>query len=148
MTEPRAGTGPDIKLVLPPEPQSSSRRDKTRPVRKHRHVTKSVYYDKAAEFAASTGSTLPIIAVDMLPSVLSQMTVDTAWVHDEEAVRPFLANMTVKHDKEYLQAVVMAVRETIAESKKASLNASSGGGNGWLWLFCVRENRGFLLQSR
>ena len=35
----------DVRLVLPPEP-NSAKGTKGRPVRKHRHVTKSVYYEK------------------------------------------------------------------------------------------------------
>lgn len=35
----------DIKLILPPEPLTS-RPSKGKPVRKHRHATKTLYYDK------------------------------------------------------------------------------------------------------
>ena len=35
----------DIRLILPPEP-NTAKGTKGRPLRKHRHVTKSVYYDK------------------------------------------------------------------------------------------------------
>lgn len=40
-------TGPevDIRLVLPPEP-FTSRPGKGKPIRKHRHTTKSVYHQK------------------------------------------------------------------------------------------------------
>ncbi|RXK39365.1 PEK/GCN2 protein kinase [Tremella mesenterica] len=124
-----------IKLVLPPEPQSS--KGKSKPVRKHRHVTKGVYYDKASEFSITTQSNLPILAVDLTPSFLSQLIVDPSWITEDEIWRSFLINMN-NTDKEYAGSVRKAVNEMILNN----------GGKSLLWLFSVREGRGFLLQPK
>ncbi|ORX40873.1 kinase-like domain-containing protein [Kockovaella imperatae] len=119
----------DIRLVLPPEP-NSAKGTKGRPVRKHRHVTKTVYYDKASEFAESTRSTLPIVGVDLAPSILAQMALESSWLSDEEAWRTLLAPFSTA-DRRYVESI----RDAIVDIK------SKSEGDGWLWLFGVRDNK-------
>lgn len=132
-----AASKPDaeIKLVLPPEPLTS-RPVKGKPVRKHRHVTKAVYYDKAADFAVSVKSSLPVIGVDLSAEMLSAMTLDTAWVRDDEAWRAITHPQLPTSERRYADQVRDAVRE----------HSSATGGP--VWLFSVREARGFLLQIK
>lgn len=122
----------DIRLVLPPEPLSS-RQNKGKPVRKHRHVTKTVYYDKAADFAASVKSTLPVLGVDLATDMLCHLSLDLNWVTDDEAWRQ-VTHTLPSSERSYADQVRTAVQE----------HKQSAGGN--LWLFSVREARGFLLQ--
>ncbi|KAK8850742.1 hypothetical protein IAR55_004662 [Kwoniella newhampshirensis] len=158
----------DIKLVLPPEPVTS-KGTKGRPVRKHRHGTKSVYYDKASEFASQTHSTLPILGVDLTLPLLCQMTLDTSWLSDDEVWRSLLAKEGVSTgDRRYAEMVRDAVKERkggagisaggLGVGGPGAIGgiggggATGGGGNGvgasggWIWLFSVREAKGFLLQ--
>ncbi|WVF67821.1 hypothetical protein IAT40_002582 [Kwoniella sp. CBS 6097] len=133
-----------IKLVLPPEPMSS-KGTKGRPVRKFRHGTKSVYYEKASEFATRTGSKLPILGIDLPLPMLCQMTLDNAWVGDDEAWRSVLAKEAISNsDKRYADSVREAVRSL--RSTNALANGASSS-SGWMWLFSVREAKGFLLQG-
>ncbi|KAI9637172.1 kinase-like domain-containing protein [Dioszegia hungarica] len=123
----------EIKLVLPPEP-NSAKNTKGRPVRKHRHTTKSIYYEKAEEFATRVGTHLPVIAIDLEPALISRLTVSTAWVQDDEQWRGILAELRAS-ERKYADTVRTAVKD-------------AKGGNGWIWLFSVREGKGFLLQTR
>lgn len=125
----------EIKLVLPPEPLTS-RPVKGKPVRKHRHVTKSVYYDKATDFSASVKSSLPVIGVDLSAEMLSAMTLETTWVRDDDAWRSITHPQLPTSERRYADQVRDAVRE----------HQSTTGGP--VWLFSVREARGFLLQIR
>ncbi|WVQ95416.1 hypothetical protein IAU59_002513 [Kwoniella sp. CBS 9459] len=140
----------DIKLVLPPEPMSS-KGTKGRPVRKFRHSTKSVYYEKASEFAAQTGSNLPILGIDLPLPILCQMTLDTAWVNDDEAWRSLLARESISNtDKRYADSVRDAVKSCKSSESNglaSSISSNAGGPAGWMWLFSVREAKGFLLQG-
>lgn len=125
----------EIKLVLPPEPLTS-RPVKGKPVRKHRHVTKAVYYDKADDFATSVKSSLPVIGVDLSAEMLSAMTLETAWVRDDEQWRAITHPQLPTSERRYADQVREAVRE----------HAATTGGP--VWLFSVREARGFLLQIK
>nr|ODN99778.1 PEK/GCN2 protein kinase [Cryptococcus depauperatus CBS 7855] len=132
----------DIKLILPPEP-ATAKGTKGRPVRKHRHATKSVYYDKAAEFAAQTKSSLPVLGIDLPPFLLCQLTLDTAWVHDDEAWRAILSKEGIHpSDRRYADTI----REGVLHMKANSMDSGNGNECSWMWLFSVRDNRGFLLQ--
>ncbi|KAL7420933.1 eukaryotic translation initiation factor 2-alpha kinase [Cryptotrichosporon argae] len=120
----------NIKLVLPPEPVNFKPGQK-KPVRKFRHVTKSVYYDKAADFLAQVHSALPLIAVDLAAPLLAQLALDPAWVTDDEPWRAVLAALP-SAERAYAENVREAVRDTATK--------------GSCWLFALREGRGFLLQ--
>nr|XP_019050908.1 PEK/GCN2 protein kinase [Kwoniella bestiolae CBS 10118]OCF29838.1 PEK/GCN2 protein kinase [Kwoniella bestiolae CBS 10118] len=143
----------DIKLLLPPEPMSS-KGTKGRPVRKFRHGTKSVYYEKASDFALQTHSTLPILGVDLPPPMLCQMTLDTTWITDDEAWRSLLAKEGISTgDRRYAETVRDAVKERKSGGTVNGTlgSGASGGGaekgsSAWCWLFSVREAKGFLLQ--
>ncbi|ODN77808.1 hypothetical protein L202_04931 [Cryptococcus amylolentus CBS 6039] len=133
----------EIKLILPPEPVVS-KGSKGRPVRKHRHGTKSVYYDKASDFAAQTQSTLPLLGVDLPPLLLCQMALDMAWIKDDEVWRTLLAKEGIHAgDRRYAEAV----REGVQQMRAGTKGNGSGGNDGWMWLFSVRDNKGFLLQG-
>lgn len=125
----------DIKLVLPPEP-FTSRPVKGKPVRKHRHVTKVVYYEKAADFATSVKSTLPVIGVDLSAEMLGAMTLDAGWVRDDEQWRAITHPQLSTSERRYADQVRDAVRE----------HAAASGGP--VWLLGLREARGFLLQLK
>ncbi|WWC65005.1 uncharacterized protein I303_107619 [Kwoniella dejecticola CBS 10117] len=137
----------DIKLLLPPEPMSS-KGTKGRPVRKFRHGTKSVYYEKASDFALQTHSTLPILGVDLPLSMLCQMTFDTTWVNDDEAWRALLTKEGISTgDRRYAETVRDAVKDRKSNGlSNGSAGGQAGGNGGWCWLFSVREAKGFLLQ--
>jgi translation initiation factor 2-alpha kinase 4 len=126
-------TNVDIHLVLPPEPLTT-RGVKNKATRKYRHGTKAVYYEKADEFAANVQSALPIIAVDLAPDLLSSMTLETNWITDDEAWRTLTHSVLPNSERNYGAEVRRAVAE----------HAKSPGG--CVWLFSVREARGFLLQ--
>ncbi|WVQ86282.1 hypothetical protein IAT38_008450 [Cryptococcus sp. DSM 104549] len=136
-------TDVEIKLVLPPEPVNS-KGTKGRPVRKHRHGTKSVYYDKASDFAAQTRSNLPVLGVDFPPLFLCQLSLDTTWMTDDEAWRAIITKEGVHpgNDRRYADTVREAAREM---SEKGGKEQERDGG--WIWLFSVRDNKGFLLQA-
>ena len=82
----------------------------------------------ASEFAASTKSTLPIIGVDLAPSILAQMTLDTAWLIDDEAWRLLLTPFSTA-DRRYLESI----KEAVVDGK------GKAEGDGWVWLFSVRD---------
>ncbi|BEI98202.1 hypothetical protein CcaverHIS631_0305010 [Cutaneotrichosporon cavernicola] len=126
-------TNVEINLVLPPEP-FTTRGVKNKATRKYRHGTKSVYYEKADEFAASVKSTLPVIGVDLAPDLLSTMALETAWITDDEAWRTLTQPALPNSERGYAAEVRRAVVE----------HAKSTGG--CVWLFSVRDARGFLLQ--
>ena len=126
-----SGPEAEIRLVLPPEPLTS--RGKNKVVRKHRHGTKSVYYDKARDFATSVQSMLPVIGVDMPSEFLSQLAFDLGWIHDDDAWRTVLHTLPTS-DRGYANHM----REAVLDHCK------NPGGN--VWLFNVRDARGFLLQ--
>ncbi|OCF54570.1 PEK/GCN2 protein kinase [Kwoniella mangroviensis CBS 10435] len=136
----------DIKLLLPPEPMSS-KGTKGRPVRKFRHGTKSVYYEKASDFALQTHSTLPILGVDLPLSMLCQMTFDTSWISDDETWRSLLTKEGISTgDRRYAETVRDAVKERKMGGGAVNGTVGSGttgGGNkdnsAWCWLFSVRE---------
>ncbi|WRT70924.1 uncharacterized protein IL334_007923 [Kwoniella shivajii] len=142
----------DIKLLLPPEPVTS-KGSKGRPIRKFRHGTKSVYYEKASDFASQTNSTLPILGVDLPLPMLCQMTLDISWILDDEAWRGLLTKEGVSTgDRRYAETVRDAIKER-KSGGTANGTIGSGAGNGaekanigWCWLFSVREAKGFLLQ--
>ncbi|WVR08793.1 hypothetical protein IAU60_005851 [Kwoniella sp. DSM 27419] len=138
----------DIKLVLPPEPMTA-KGAKGRPVRKFRHGTKSVYYEKASDFAAQTGSPLPVLGVDLSSSMLCQMTYDLSWVTDDEAWRAIQTKEGISPgDRRYTESVREAVKgyKGAANGGGPSSSAAAKSENGWIWLFSVREAKGFLLQ--
>nr|XP_019007722.1 PEK/GCN2 protein kinase [Kwoniella pini CBS 10737]OCF46503.1 PEK/GCN2 protein kinase [Kwoniella pini CBS 10737] len=139
----------DIKLLLPPEPMSA-KGTKGRPVRKFRHGTKSVYYEKASEFALQTRSNLPILGVDLPLSMLCQMTFDTSWVNDDEAWRALLTREGISTgDRRYAETVRDAVKDRkLGGSANGSTGSSLNGSGDWCWLFSVREAKGFLLQIK
>ncbi|EAL17471.1 hypothetical protein CNBM1630 [Cryptococcus deneoformans B-3501A] len=145
----------EIKLILPPEP-ISAKGTKGRPVRKHRHGTKSVYYDKASDFATQTQSTLPVLGIDLPPLLICQLTLDTTWITDDEAWRSLLNKEGVHPgDRRYMESI----REGVQQMKTGGGGNGGGGGgsgsggggvggvgiigreNGWMWLFCVRDNK-------
>ncbi|OXG72558.1 eukaryotic translation initiation factor 2-alpha kinase [Cryptococcus neoformans Gb118] len=151
----------EIKLILPPEPMSA-KGTKGRLVRKHRHGTKSVYYDKASDFATQTQSTLPVLGIDLPPLLICQLTLDTAWITDDEAWRSLLNKEGVHPgDKRYMESIREGVQQMRAGGAGNGGGGGGGGGsgggggggvgsigreNGWMWLFSVRDNKGFLLQ--
>ncbi|WWC92548.1 uncharacterized protein L201_007507 [Kwoniella dendrophila CBS 6074] len=142
----------DIKLLLPPEPMTT-KGTKGRPIRKFRHGTKSVYYEKASDFALQTHSTLPILGVDLPPSMLCQMTLDMSWMTDDEAWRSMMTKEGIATgDRRYAETVRDAVKERKAggvANGQVGLGGGSGSDKGqgdWCWLFSVREAKGFLLQ--
>ncbi|KAL0241915.1 hypothetical protein I308_106089 [Cryptococcus tetragattii IND107] len=155
----------EIKLILPPEPMSA-KGTKGRPVRKHRHGTKSVYYDKASDFATQTQSTLPVLGIDLPPLLICQLTLDTAWITDDEAWRSLLNKEGVHPgDRRYMDSIREGVQQMRAGGGGTGSSGGGGGGggggsggagaggggsmgrdNGWVWLFSVRDSKGFLLQ--
>jgi translation initiation factor 2-alpha kinase 4 len=130
-----AGVEADIRLVIPDSLTSrgGGKHNKDPKIRKHRHGTKNVYYDKAGAFAQSVQSTLPVIGVDLPSELINSLAFDLHWIHDDDAWR------TVMHsvpggERKYTNAVREAVQ----------VHCKSPGGN--VWLFNVRDARGFLLQ--
>jgi hypothetical protein len=89
-----------------------------------------VYWEKASDFATSNKIQLPIIGVDLPLPLLSQLTLDVAWVTEEEPWRGVLASMTPP-DRKYAEQVREAVREVRKEN----------GGGGGMFLYSVREAR-------
>lgn len=124
----------DIRLVLPPEPMSSQSRTKGKTVRKYRHVTKTVYYDKAHDFALSVKSSLPVLGVDLPTDLLSRISHETGWVNSGDEWRSAVLSSLPTSERHYAEQVRDAVK---AHQKHP-------GGN--LWLFSVRDARGYLLQ--
>ena len=82
----------------------------------------------AADFATSVRSTLPVIGVDLSPELLGTLTLDTAWVNDDDAWRPTHAAMPTS-ERSYADTVRRAVQE----------HAKRPGGN--VWLYSVRDAR-------
>ncbi|ORY27989.1 hypothetical protein BCR39DRAFT_588886 [Naematelia encephala] len=151
--EPSRGQDLDVRLVLPPEP-IEKKGTKGRPVRKHRHVTKSVYYEKASEFLQHTKSTLPLYGLDLAPSLLSQLCLDPAWIWEDEPWRAILSSLQTP-ERRYVESVREAIRD--GSRKDASAATGTGGaagggvvpkGGGSVWLFSVRDAKGFLLQLK
>ena len=90
----------------------------------------------ASEFATSSGSTLPIIGVDLPITLLSKWTLDSTWIHDDEAWRGTLASISTS-DRRYADSVREAVQDAMRGKSDNGLAASKG----WMWLFSVREAR-------
>lgn len=92
-------------------------------------VLQSVYYDKTSEFATSTKSSLPIIAVDLPLPLLSRLTLHPEWVSDDEPFKSILASLATS-ERKYADTVREGVRKLVKED-----------GCGVFWLFGVREGR-------
>jgi len=133
------------------------------PKKLFRHGTKALYYEKARSFLALVRSPLPLVAVDVPAGVLSLMALEPAWLLDP-ADEP-AASTAWRAIKErsaaapgqaaYLARVRDALRERWGPSAQgghghppASSGPSGGGADeaGLVWLFGVRDERGFLLQ--
>lgn len=98
----------------------------------------------AVEFATTTRSQLPIIAVDLPAALLSGLASDHAWLTEDEAWRGVLT-VVPGPDRRYAEIVRDAVR---SRGGDAPIGAG-GGGKGWVWLFSVRETRvSCLLQEQ
>lgn len=102
----------------------------------------------AVDFASTTRSPLPIIAVDLPASLLCSLALDHTWLTEDEAWRLVLAGVA-NADRRYAETVREAVRTRASGGGSAGV-AGSSGGNGWVWLFSVRETRvsGFSLRLR
>lgn len=130
-----------------------------------------IYYEKAEEFASRVGTHLPIIAIDLDPSLIARLALTPNWVNEDEHWRTILGELKSSELRKYADLVRSAVKEAVlsgnGDGEGSSLNNSTttvgsgvgggGGGmigegdrsgNGWVWLFSVREGKGFLLQAR
>lgn len=87
----------------------------------------------AIEFANTTHSPLPIIAVDLPASILGGLALDHTWLTEDDAWRAVLIGIP-NEDRRYAEVVRDAVRTRGA-------GPSGGRGGGWVWLFSVRESR-------
>ena len=89
----------------------------------------------AVEFANTTRSPLPIIAVDLPVSLLGGLALDHAWLTEDDAWRAVLVGVP-NEDRRYAEVVRDAIRTR-------GTGSGSGGvrNNGWVWLFSVRESR-------
>lgn len=98
------------------------------------------------EFLEHAGTNLPILGVDLSASLLSQLTLDTSWIHDDEAWRTVLANH-FGDERKYLEQVREHVQKEVRGEGGGAVTAMSGvswsHGAGkkmtWVWLFSVRE---------
>ena len=92
------------------------------------------------------------------------MTLNTAWIAEDEAWRPLIQDLFGENRK-YADLVRKAVVEhkTGAAAARGDTSGPGGlggaygngapgysggvaGGGEWMWLYCVRESKGFLLQ--
>lgn len=92
-------------------------------------IYQSVYYDKTSEFALSTRSTLPIIAVDLPLPLLSRLSLHPEWVHDDDPWKIILGGLATT-ERKYADQVREGVRKLVKDE-----------GCGVFWLFGVREGR-------
>jgi translation initiation factor 2-alpha kinase 4 len=104
--------------------------------------------------------------------MISRLTLSASWVGDDEVWRSILGEMK-SSERKYADLVRAAVKDAVAGSAGGgggTGGANTGGGasgglggniglggagasglseaNGWVWLFSVREGKGFLLQAR
>lgn len=110
----------------------------------------------ASDFATQTQSTLPVLGIDLPPLLICQLTLDTTWITDDEAWRSLLNKEGVHPgDRRYMESI----REGVQQMKTGGGGNGGGGGgsgsggggvggvgiigreNGWMWLFCVRDNK-------
>ena len=88
-----------------------------------------MYYDKTHEFAISTKSALPIIALDLPLPLLSRLTLHPEWVQDDEPWKSILGGLATG-ERKYADQIREGVRRLVRED-----------GHGVFWLFGVREGR-------
>jgi len=159
---PRAAEG-EVRLVLPPELGKAQvkKGEKVKVVRSYLRGSKGLFTEKgtcrrhdgvqaltpAAEFASTTGSTLPILACDLSAALLSELSLDTTWLYDDEHWRTVQSRF-FGEDRKYLDSVRENAREGIRNrgwngpvSGGVSTAGAGAGGKGWIWLFSVREAR-------
>ena len=74
----------------------------------------------ANEFATSTKSSLPVIGVDLPTQTLSQLTLDPAWITEDEEWRSLVSSLGVMgEDRRYMDNVREMVRATYFGSSSA-----------------------------
>lgn len=89
----------------------------------------SRYYEKTHEFSESVKSSLPIIAVDLPSTFLSQASRQTTWILDDENWKSLLADLETG-ERQYADTVREGVRKLVKDEKVRMF-----------WLFGLREDR-------
>ena len=142
-----------IKLILPGEKGVGKEVKGARKL--HRHGTKALFWEKARQFLSVVRSPLPLFALDVPSPVLSAMALDTNWL-----LLPTASAQTVELDFHSASAAeawktlrekfplgqpgyASSVRDELREAWESDMLE---GGGGAVWLFSVREEKGFLLQ--
>jgi len=142
-----------IKLILPGEKGVGKEVKGARKL--HRHGTKALFWEKARQFLSVVRSPLPLFALDVPSSVLSAMALDTTWLL-LPAISPQAAELD-SHSASAAEAwktlrekfplgqpgYASSVRDELREFWESDMLE---GGGGAVWLFSVREEKGFLLQ--
>lgn len=115
----------------------------------------------ASDFATQTQSTLPVLGIDLPPLLICQLTLDTAWITDDEAWRSLLNKEGVHAgDRRYMDSIREGVQQMRAGGGGTGVSGGGGGGggggsggggaggggsmgrdNGWVWLFSVRDSK-------
>ncbi|KAI0083455.1 hypothetical protein BDY19DRAFT_998561 [Irpex rosettiformis] len=115
----------NVQLVLPQE------------TKKQRRQTKQILLDRAVEFQdtlknAVTQSGIPIVAVDVPIPIFEEMSKNTSWINDENALKPLLTSMSAQQS-----IYVTQVRDAVLKKK--------GDDCKFVILFAVKEERASLL---
>lgn len=98
-----------------------------------------------------------MLGIDLPPLLICQLTLDTAWITDDEAWRSLLNKEGVHPgDKRYMESIREGVQQMRAGGAGNGGGGGGGGGsgggggggvgsiareNGWMWLFSVRDNK-------
>lgn len=144
-------SGPDpVRLLLPSDKPIKDSKGSHKKL--FRHGTKALWYEKARSFLALARSPLPLFAVDVPAAVLSHMALDTAWLDDDDSTSAAAWKVVKEKHQQgqgqtqgQAQGYMNMVRD---ELRDAWVQSMSGGGEGagMVWLFGVRDERGFLLH--
>lgn len=102
-----------------------------------------------------------MLGIDLPPLLICQLTLDTAWITDDEAWRSLLSKEGVHPgDRRYMDSIREGVQQMRAGGGGPGGSGGGGGGggggsggggaggggsmgrdNGWVWLFSVRDNK-------
>jgi len=115
----------DVQLLLPID------------VKKQRKQVKQIFLDRAFETGVQVKSAvqagMPVVAIDVPPTVLDSMIRSSAWITEDEAWRNLMPDFLPQH---FVYA--SQVREAVAKRKAEGLH--------FILLFAVREERIHLLN--
>lgn len=132
-----------VRLILPSDKPIKDSKGQHKKL--FRHGTKALWYEKARSFLALARSPLCLFAVDVPAPVLSLMALETTWLEPDEAVASVAWKAIKEHCAHSQAAYMNGVRDELRDACAAAQHAQPCE-PGMVWLFGVRDERGFLLQ--